>query len=198
MNSRAPPREKEGWKWCWYVWQERDCVCVCMCVAACLSQPTRLHSTQVKQQQKAPSPSCHDNPDLSSCSPVPIKTLRPSIISMAREQRERQRERQEKNENRKREKTRKKKKKKQRWSLKRPVAFDSCPVCHYYLPLFLYLHTNLIHNTCTMLSPQTPLSLSLSPPTSKSEGYNRDIIFLNFKQSEDSQHSIKVENEETA
>ena len=60
------------------------CVCVCVCVRA--SQPTRLHSTQVKQQQKAPSPSCHDNPDLSSCSPVPIKTLRPSIISMAREQ----------------------------------------------------------------------------------------------------------------
>lgn len=64
--------------------------CVYVCVAACLSQPTRLHSTQVKQQQKAPSPSCHDNPDLSSCSPVPIKTLRPSIISMAREQRERE------------------------------------------------------------------------------------------------------------
>lgn len=47
-----------------------------------------LDGLQVKQQQKAPSPSCHDNPDLSSCSPAPIKTLRPSIISMAREQRE--------------------------------------------------------------------------------------------------------------
>lgn len=60
-----------------------------------VSQPTRLHSTQVKQQQKAPSPSCHDNPDLSSCSPVPIKTLRPSIISMAREQSESEAERTE-------------------------------------------------------------------------------------------------------
>lgn len=70
----------------------RVSVCVRASLPACLSQPTRLHSTQVKQQQKAPSPSCHDNPDLSSCSPVPIKTLRPSIISMAREQREGERE----------------------------------------------------------------------------------------------------------
>lgn len=64
---------------CEHVWL------ACVCVRAC---------TQVKQQQqKAPSPSCHDNPDLSSCSPVPIKTLRPSIISVAREQRECERER---------------------------------------------------------------------------------------------------------
>lgn len=79
-------RERSEWK-CWCCWCVRACVRV--------SQPTRLHSTQVKQQQKAPSPSCHDNPDLSSCSPVPIKTLRPSIISMAREQSESEAERTE-------------------------------------------------------------------------------------------------------
>jgi len=77
--------------------------------------------------------------------------------------REREEKRREKNERRKRKEKKERNRKTQ--SLKQPVAFDSCPVCHSYLPLFPSQHTNkpdtqYLHSVD---SSHTSLSFSSQP-----------------------------------
>ncbi len=191
MNGRASQGEEEGWME--EVLALEVCVaCVCVCVCVWLPASTSQRGSTVLRWSSSKRPLllvAMTTPTSAPALQCPLKPSgRQSSAWPGSREREREGGREEGTERKEREREkeeRKREQKKQRWSLKQPVAFDSCPVCHY-LPPFLSLHTNnadtqqhlnTVNSSRTLLSS---VSLSCHLHKTISAAFH-NIIFIPFK-----------------